>query len=42
LPDDLVGHIAGVNEGLVLLGAWTILLGLLALLLHYLLRPGKG
>jgi hypothetical protein len=27
-----------VNEGLVLLAAWTMLLGLVAWLLHYVLR----
>jgi hypothetical protein len=27
-----------VNEGLVLLGAWAMLLGLVGLLLHYVLR----
>jgi hypothetical protein len=39
LPDDLAGQMAEVNEGLVLLAAWAILLALVGLLLHYLLRP---
>jgi hypothetical protein len=38
LPDDLAGQIAGVNEGLVLLGAWAMLLALVGVLLRYLLR----